>query len=136
MEQESDELKTIEIRSTENLDNDPIILEGKFDIIGGAINDTYIDPTRWGKHFCDFVEVDFNFFFFIQTKQGFIVVNGFNLGRYWPSIGSQVTINLPKGILLKKNNSIIVVEVEKAPKNGEIKFSKIISYLNYFICCS
>lgn len=57
-------------------------------------------------------------------------MNGFNLGRYWPSIGPQVTLYLPKEILLKKNNSIIVVELERAPKNGEIKFSKIITYLS------
>lgn len=64
----------------------------------------------------------------IQLKQGFIVVNGFNLGRYWPSVGPQITIYLPKEILLEKDNSIIVVELENAPTNGEINFSDTISY--------
>lgn len=49
VEQDPDLLKKIENRSSENLSNDPIIFDGKFDINDSAISDTYIDPTGWGK---------------------------------------------------------------------------------------
>lgn len=43
-------------------------------------------------------------------KKGFVVINGFNLGRYW-EIGPQRTLYLP-GVLLKDENEILVVEQE------------------------
>lgn len=49
VEQEPDVSKKINNRNSDNLSNDPIIFEGKFDINGGEINDTYIDPRGWGK---------------------------------------------------------------------------------------
>lgn len=57
------------------------------------------------------------------TFKGFIVVNGFNLGRYWPLSGPQITLYVPKEILRKKGNSIVIVELQTAPLNGEMKFS-------------
>ncbi|KAL1438020.1 hypothetical protein MTO96_048475 [Rhipicephalus appendiculatus] len=59
--------------------------------------DTYLDPTGWGK--------------------GAAYVNGFNLGRYWPSIGPQVTLYVP-GVLLHpypKINTILLFETEYTP---------------------
>lgn len=48
--------------------------------------------------------------------KGFIVVNGFNLGRYW-NIGPQLSLYLP-GAILKEENEIIVFDEEPvtAPK--------------------
>lgn len=50
-------------------------------------------------------------------------MNGFNVGRYWPLVGPQITLYLPKELLRKKQNSIVVVELQRAPKNGHVKFS-------------
>ncbi|XP_075528061.1 beta-galactosidase-like isoform X2 [Dermacentor variabilis] len=59
--------------------------------------DTFLDPTGWGK--------------------GVAIVNGFNLGRYWPSIGPQVTLYVP-GVLLRphpETNTVLLFETESAP---------------------
>ena len=42
-------------------------------------------------------------------KKGFVVVNGFNIGRYW-EIGPQQTLYLPKSLLNAGRNEIIVFE--------------------------
>ena len=44
--------------------------------------------------------------------KGVAWINGFNLGRYWPAVGPQMTLYVPK-FLLKPNpdvNSIILFE--------------------------
>lgn len=43
-------------------------------------------------------------------KKGYVWINGFNLGRYW-EVGPQKSLYLP-GALLKKNNEIVVLEME------------------------
>lgn len=47
--------------------------------------------------------------------KGFVVINGFNIGRYWKK-GPQRTLYLPAP-LLKEENTIIVVENSKAKDN-------------------
>ncbi|KAL1438026.1 hypothetical protein MTO96_048481 [Rhipicephalus appendiculatus] len=61
--------------------------------------DTFFDPTGWGK--------------------GVVLVNGFNLGRYWPSIGPQVTLYVPGSILRQypQENTVIVFETELVPSD-------------------
>lgn len=51
-------------------------------------------------------------------------VNGFNLGRYWPVVGPQVTLYLPEP-LLKATNTFIVFELEKAPDSCLTAFSAL-----------
>ncbi len=46
--------------------------------------------------------------------KGYVFVNGFNLGRYW-NIGPQKALYLP-GALLREENEIIVLELEKYSK--------------------
>ncbi|KAL3191801.1 hypothetical protein MRX96_059535 [Rhipicephalus microplus] len=63
---------------------------------GDAPHLTY--PTGWGK--------------------GVAFVNGFNLGRYWPSIGPQVTLYVP-GVLLRpypEENTVMLFETESPPQ--------------------
>lgn len=59
--------------------------------------DTFFDPTGWGK--------------------GVLIVNGFNLGRYWPSIGPQVTLYVPGSLLrpYPQENTFIIFETELVP---------------------
>ena len=50
-------------------------------------------------------------------NKGQAFVNGFNLGRYWPVIGPQVTLFVPANVLLmkQKSASIILFELDGAP---------------------
>lgn len=44
-------------------------------------------------------------------------MNGYNLGRYWPSMGPQVTLYIPKGFLnpYPNTNSLLIFELQQAP---------------------
>lgn len=68
--------------------------------------------------------------FLSSSHQGFIVINGFNLGRYWPLAGPQLSMYLQKELLKEENNSIIVVELEQAPKDNIIRFSESSIFMN------
>lgn len=48
--------------------------------------------------------------------QGQVWINGFNLGRYWPSRGPQLTLFVPANILsTTAPNNVTVLELEEAP---------------------
>ncbi|NXI42276.1 BGAL galactosidase, partial [Galbula dea] len=48
--------------------------------------------------------------------KGQIWINGFNLGRYWPARGPQLTLFVPKNILVSSvPNNITVLELEHSP---------------------
>jgi beta-galactosidase len=81
----------------------PTLLHGEFTLPTKLIADTYLDPTGWGK--------------------GLIFINGFNLGRYWPIVGPQITIYVPKEILKVGENKIAMLELQKAPESGVVTFS-------------
>lgn len=74
--------------------NQPGFYQFKFKLESGS--DAFLDMTGWGK--------------------GFVVVNGFNIGRYW-EIGPQRHLYVP-GSLLKEENEIIVFESEGVYKNS------------------
>lgn len=81
----------------------PVVFHGEFEISDSEqIHDTYWDAQGWGK--------------------GFVFVNGFNLGRYWPLVGPQITMFLPKDLLKHGKNEIEVVELQKAPFNLRMNF--------------
>ncbi|XP_077550199.1 beta-galactosidase-like isoform X1 [Haemaphysalis longicornis] len=67
---------------------------------GQPVLDTFLDPTGWGK--------------------GVAFVNNFNLGRYWPSVGPQVTLYVPGVVLLPypQKNTIFLFETEAAPSGN------------------
>ncbi|XP_036394746.1 beta-galactosidase [Megalops cyprinoides] len=77
----------------------PTFYAGSFSIPDGIPDlpqDTYIQFPGWGK--------------------GQVWINGFNLGRYWPSKGPQVTLYVPAHILTTAApNNITVLELESAP---------------------
>ncbi|XP_064112063.1 beta-galactosidase-like [Macrobrachium nipponense] len=47
--------------------------------------------------------------------KGVAWVNDFNLGRYWPEVGPQVTLYVPRAILKQGSNSIYLLEQEASP---------------------
>lgn len=83
-------------------------------------NTNYSTKTLEYLFYLPWLNINLIFFF-----QGVIFVNDFNLGRYWPSIGSQVTLFVPKCHLRPnpQKNTIIVFETEYTPPNREIVFT-------------
>lgn len=59
--------------------------------------------------------------------QGIVYINGYNLGRFWPLVGPQVTMYVPKEILKKTANKIIILEYQRTPVTKIIKFTKTAS---------
>lgn len=50
------------------------------------------------------------------SLKGQVWINGFNLGRYWPARGPQMTLFVPQHILVTSApNTIIALELERAP---------------------
>ena len=85
--------------SKEAKEERPAFYSAEFDAKEGV--DTFINPQGWHK--------------------GVIFVNGFNLGRYW-KIGPQGTLYIP-GELIKKHNTITVLELHNPGKDNIISFS-------------
>ncbi|CAN7944875.1 unnamed protein product, partial [Ixodes hexagonus] len=56
--------------------------------------DTFLDVSGW--------------------KKGVAFLNGFNLGRYWPAMGPQMTLYVPS-VLFREQNSLVLMELERAP---------------------
>lgn len=77
----------------------PAFYVGNFSIPSGIPDlpqDTFIQFPGWTK--------------------GQVWINGFNLGRYWPARGPQVTLYVPRHILVTSApNTIVVLELERAP---------------------
>lgn len=82
------------------LRNGPVILRANFQITGQPL-DTYLDTTGWGK--------------------GVAYVNGFNLGRYWPLAGPQMTLYIPAPFLITGTNELVLVELEYVPHTRKMK---------------
>uniref|UniRef100_A0A8B9SZM0 Beta-galactosidase n=1 Tax=Anas platyrhynchos TaxID=8839 RepID=A0A8B9SZM0_ANAPL len=77
----------------------PTFYTGRLLIPGGIPDlpqDTYVNFPGWTK--------------------GQIWINGFNLGRYWPARGPQLTLFVPRNILVSSvPNNITVLELEHSP---------------------
>lgn len=77
----------------------PAFYVGNFSIPSGIPDlpqDTFIKFPGWTK--------------------GQVWINGFNLGRYWPARGPQMTLFVPRHILVTSApNTIIALELERAP---------------------
>ncbi|XP_072139472.1 beta-galactosidase isoform X2 [Mobula birostris] len=62
-----------------------------------------------------------NFGKYINDFKGQVWINGFNLGRYWPARGPQVTLYVPAYVLSTSAvNNITVLELEMAPCKEEL----------------
>ncbi|XP_037024449.1 beta-galactosidase-1-like protein [Bradysia coprophila] len=76
----------------------PILFHAKFQVTTDEIYDTFLDVTGWGK--------------------GILYINGFNLGRYWPLVGPQITMYVPGNILKRGTNEIVMIELQRlSPRN-------------------
>ena len=59
----------------------------------------------------------FLIFYLVFTCQGQAFVNGFNIGRYWPVVGPQITLYVPASILNsgKAVTEVVLLELDNAP---------------------
>ncbi|KAL4230010.1 Beta-galactosidase [Mactra antiquata] len=70
----------------------PNIVRGTF-TLADEPRDTYLDMSMWTK--------------------GVAFINGVNIGRYWPHMGPQVRLYVPKYALRQGENTVSLIEVEK-----------------------
>ncbi|XP_010000006.1 PREDICTED: beta-galactosidase [Chaetura pelagica] len=81
----------------------PTFYTGRLSVPGGIPDlpqDTYVKFPGWTK--------------------GQIWINGFNLGRYWPARGPQLTLFVPRNILVSSEpNNITVLELEHSPCSSQ-----------------
>lgn len=63
----------------------PMVVRGTLRIAESPA-DTFLDMSGWGK--------------------GVVFVNGFNLGRYWSTVGPQLTLYLPAPLLQVGDNEV------------------------------
>ena len=54
-------------------------------------------------------------------RKGFVMINGFNIGRYW-EIGPQKTLYVPKSILKEGMNEIVLFESDGVKGKPEVEF--------------
>ncbi|XP_010711287.1 beta-galactosidase isoform X1 [Meleagris gallopavo] len=82
----------------------PAFYTGTLSIPGGIPDlpqDTYVKFPEWTK--------------------GQIWINGFNLGRYWPARGPQLTLFVPRNILVSSvPNNVTVLELEHSPCSTQL----------------
>lgn len=82
----------------------PVLLYGELVIAEESdIADTWWDTTGWGK--------------------GVLFVNGFNLGRYWPLAGPQITMYIPAALLRTGVNTFVILEQQKIRSDFAINFT-------------
>ncbi|GCB74836.1 hypothetical protein scyTo_0020261, partial [Scyliorhinus torazame] len=64
-------------------------------------------------------------------SKGQVWINGFNLGRYWPTRGPQITLYVPAHILsTSAANNITVLELEEAPCGGALNSSCAVQFVD------
>ncbi|BFF93460.1 beta-galactosidase [Drosophila madeirensis] len=78
------------------LRNGPVLYTGNVKV--EEVGDTYLNMAGWGK--------------------GVAYVNGFNLGRYWPVAGPQVTLYVPNEILKLGDNTLVILEYQRTNKTA------------------
>lgn len=79
----------------------PIVYQGTFNL--DKTGDTFLDMRGWGK--------------------GIVFVNGINLGRYWSTVGPQLTLYLPGCWLKKGKNEVVVFEQLNDTFQSKINFT-------------
>lgn len=66
------------------------------------------------------------------VHQGQVFINGFNVGRYWPVAGPQVTLYVPAGVLRAPpaNNQIVLLELESSPSSRDPLAANTIEFVD------
>ncbi|WP_318615677.1 beta-galactosidase family protein [Sporosarcina sp. YIM B06819] len=86
-----DNLQSLSFNDNKEQQTGPVFYKGTFEV--NEVGDTFVELPGWVK--------------------GFVVVNGFNIGRYWEK-GPQETLYLPGPLLKKGDNEIVIFELHAA----------------------
>ncbi|CAK5036043.1 unnamed protein product [Meloidogyne enterolobii] len=83
--------------------DEPAIYAAKFTTpdIDWRLAHTFFDSRGWGH--------------------GIAMVNGFNIGRYWPLLGPQMTLFVP-GAVMKNENFVLILELTGRQKSKSLQF--------------
>lgn len=85
------------------------------DDLSGLVFDVSVEndtPCTFRRGFLDIqCEIGDSFLRLDGFHKGFVVVNGFNVGRYWNDAGPQKTLYIPAPLLKQGSNEIIVFEL-------------------------
>lgn len=87
----------LEADKTGALLSGPRVYYGEFMV--SEVYHTFLNPSGWGK--------------------GVAFINGFNLGRYWPTAGPQLTLYVPAEILHIGPNTLLIIEYEQTNRVSE-----------------
>ncbi|CAF3406638.1 unnamed protein product [Rotaria socialis] len=81
--------------------NAPNIYTGNFSVTDQAPSDTFLLPTTISNGY---------------WEKGVAYINKYNLGRYWPILGPQVTLYIPSPWLIPSTtNSLTMIELQSSP---------------------
>ncbi|CAK5079142.1 unnamed protein product [Meloidogyne enterolobii] len=83
--------------------DEPAIYAAKFTTpdVDWRLAHTFFDSRGWGH--------------------GIAMVNGFNVGRYWPLLGPQMTLFVP-GAVMKNENFVLLLELTGRQKSKSLQF--------------
>lgn len=79
------------------------------------------EPSRFYRGSFEVDEVADTFLYTDSFRKGFVVINGFNLGRYW-EIGPQRSLYVPASVLRKGKNEILLFESDGIKGEAEVEF--------------
>lgn len=79
------------------------------------------EPSRFMRGYFTVDKAADTFMYLDNFKKGFVVINGFNLGRYW-EIGPQRSLYVPKSILKEGKNEIVVFESDGLKGEPTVEF--------------
>ncbi|XP_024391884.1 beta-galactosidase 17 isoform X2 [Physcomitrium patens] len=68
------------------------------------------------------------FMSFNGWNKGVAFVNGFNLGRFWPSAGPQCTLYVPSPLLRRGENKLIILELEDSRPVQTVEFKDRVDF--------
>jgi len=61
-----------------------------------------------------------------------VYINGFNVGRYWPVAGPQITLYVPAGLLHAPpaQNLIVLLELESSPSSRDPMAADTVEFID------
>lgn len=83
--------------------------------------DDFKEPTCFLRGRFDVDKTADTFLYLDNFKKGFVVINGFNIGRYW-EIGPQKSLYVPKSILKEGKNEIVIFEIDGLKGEPTVEF--------------
>ena len=86
--------------------------------------DEVIEPSCFYSGTFTVDKVADTFLYLDSFKKGFVIINGFNIGRYW-EIGPQKSLYVPASLLNEGENEIIIFE------GDGIKGEACVAFLDY-----